>query len=97
MTICVKLENTQKNDPLWKETVQKILVDEYEKIIVSSIESLKELFYEGYTKENAIALLFDKRLPEWPKTVKRLLEQRDKPMRRLFPSTDTGTIPIVKN
>jgi len=64
-----------KDDPLWKETSQKLLVDEYRAIIESAVDHFGQLIYSGYTKEEAIALLFDKPLSNWPKTVRRLLSK----------------------
>ncbi len=64
-----------KDDPLWKETSQKFLVDEYRAIIETAIDYFGQLIYSGYTKEEAIALLFDKPLSNWPKTVRRLLSK----------------------
>ncbi len=64
-----------KDDPLWKETSQKFLVDEYRAIIESAVDYFGQLIYSGYTKEEAIALLFDKPLSNWPKTVRRLLSK----------------------
>ena len=40
-------------------------------------EALEELIIPGgYKKNEIIAMLSDKRLAEWPKTVRRLLEQK---------------------
>ncbi|MCD4811591.1 hypothetical protein K8R14_03240 [bacterium] len=65
-----------KGDKLWQEASQRILVDEYKEIIDNSIMAFDDLKDRGYSRKEVIALLFDKRLQEWPKTAKRLLEQR---------------------
>jgi hypothetical protein len=58
------------------ETAQRILVDEYRMIIESAVSWFDELVNSGYSIEEAIALLSDKSLPDWPKTVRRLLETK---------------------
>lgn len=69
----------KKDDPLWQETAEKILVDDYRKIFESAVSAFDRLEKEGrYTREEIIAMFADKSLPEWPKTAKRLLEQREK-------------------
>src|SRR3989344_3916515 len=68
-----------ENDPLYQKTAQKVLVSEYEIIIEDAFDSYVKLVTVGkYSTQEAIALLTDKTLFEWPKTVKRLLEQRNK-------------------
>ncbi len=72
----VKNVGVIKDDSLWQEIAQKILVDEYGKIINDAIYAFDNLRSNGYSLEEVIAILSDKRLPEWPKTVRRLLEQK---------------------
>jgi len=67
----------KKNDPLWQETSQRVLVDEYGGIIDRAIEAFDQLKRSGYSQAESIAMLTDKRLPEWPKTARRLLEQKE--------------------
>lgn len=64
-----------KDDPLYQETAQRMLVQEYKAIIESAVSSYRELVNRGkYSTQEAIALLTDKPLDDWPKTIKRLLE-----------------------
>jgi len=63
------------DDPFYQETVQRMLVREYREIIQRSVASYAELVNKGkYSIQEAIALLTDKPLEDWPKTVRRLLE-----------------------
>ncbi|MFP4539393.1 MAG: hypothetical protein ACLFNN_00470 [Candidatus Paceibacterota bacterium] len=48
----------------------------YEDLVNKGRGSLKDLRNLGYTKEEAVYLLADKDLSEWPKTVKRIREQK---------------------
>jgi len=70
--------NDMELKKLWEETSQKILIDEYIEIIHNAILSFDELRNSGYSQEETIAMLSDKRLSEWPKTVKRLSEESRK-------------------
>lgn len=65
-----------KDDPLWQETAQKVLVDEYGQIIDNAIDAFDQLRDSGYSQSEVIAMLTDKRLAEWPKTARRLLEEQ---------------------
>lgn len=68
------LRDYEDND-LWKECSQKLLVEEYRRIIESAVAGFDQLKKKGgYTTDQTIALLTDKPLTQWPKTVKRLLE-----------------------
>lgn len=63
--------------PLEEEVIQRILVDEYREIVENAIATFDALTKEKTRKvEVTIALLTDKSLVEWPKTVKRLLGQK---------------------
>ncbi len=69
----------KKDDPLWRETSERVLVDEYRKIFESAVSAFDDLVKQGrYTREEVIAMFADKSLPEWPKAAKRLLEQKEK-------------------
>lgn len=69
----------KKDDALWQETAKGVLVDEYKEIVKSSVSAFDRLEKEGgYTREEIIAMFADKPLPEWPKTARRLLEQKEK-------------------
>ena len=64
---------------LWKECSQKLLVEEYRKIIENAVSAFDQLTKKGlYSTDQAIALLSDKPLTDWPKTVRRLLEFRQR-------------------
>ncbi|MEK7083009.1 MAG: hypothetical protein AAB972_02460 [Patescibacteria group bacterium] len=65
----------KKDDLLYQETSQKMLVEEYKSVIEKAVGSFAELVNKGgYSIQEAIALLTDKSLPHWPKTIQRLLE-----------------------
>lgn len=69
-----------KGNQLWQEVSQKVLVDEYRTIIENAIKAFDDLMQKGgYSEEEAIALLTDKSLPDWPKAVRRQLEAKEKP------------------
>ena len=65
-----------KDDPFYQETAQRMLVQEYRAIIERAVGSYAELVKKGYSTQEATALLTDKPLADWPKTIKRLLEQK---------------------
>lgn len=68
-----------RDDHLYQETAQKMLVREYRAIIERAVSSYAELVNKGkYSTQEAIALLTDKPLTDWPKTISRLLEQKMK-------------------
>ncbi len=72
----------KKNDSLWQETAERILVDGYRKVLESAVSAFDRLKKEGgYTRDEIIAMLVDRPLPEWPKTAKRLLEQKVKKLK----------------
>ncbi|MBI2117475.1 hypothetical protein HYT95_01115, partial [Candidatus Peregrinibacteria bacterium] len=67
-----------RDDPLYQETAQRMLVQEYGTIIKNAVHSYAELVKKGkYVTQEATALLTDKPLADWPKTVRRLLEQQE--------------------
>lgn len=64
-----------KDDSFYQETTERILVQEYREIIQKAVDAYAELINKGkYSTEAAIALLTDKSLQDWPKTIQRLLE-----------------------
>ncbi|MBD3331024.1 hypothetical protein GF354_05895 [Candidatus Peregrinibacteria bacterium] len=68
---------SKKEDALYQDTAQRMLVQEYKATIEEAVGALTELTKkEKYSSQEAVALLTDKPLSEWSKTVKRLLEQR---------------------
>lgn len=66
----------KKDDAFWQKTAKRVLVDEYRNIIDNSIVAFDKLRRSGYSQAETIALLSDKRLADWPKTVRRLTEKR---------------------
>ncbi len=66
-----------KDDQLWQEAVQKVLVDEYGDIVRRTFTAIDELTKGGYSSERIIALLSDKPVTRWPKTAKRLMKQKE--------------------
>lgn len=66
-----------KDDPIYQETAKRMLVEEYKEIIQKAVDSFTELVEKGrYSIQEAIALLTDKPLEDWPKTVRRLLNHK---------------------
>jgi len=67
-----------KDDTFYQETAQRMLVQEYRETIQRAVDSYAELVNRGkYSIQEATALLTDKPLDDWPKTIKRLLEQKE--------------------
>ena len=67
-----------KDDPFYQETAQRMLVQEYRAIIKKAVGSYAELVKKGgYSTQEATAFLTDKPLSDWPKTIRRLLEQKE--------------------
>src|SRR3989344_7326 len=65
-------------DALFQEMSEKMLVREYRAIIKKAVDSYAKLIKTGgYTIQEATALLTDKPLSDWPKTIKRLLERKE--------------------
>lgn len=66
-----------KDDSFYQETAQRMLVQEYRETIQKAFNSYVELVKIGkYSTQEATALLTDKPLEHWTKTVQRLLEQK---------------------
>ncbi|MFA7315208.1 MAG: hypothetical protein WC059_00180 [Candidatus Paceibacterota bacterium] len=66
-----------KDNALYQETVEKMLVQEYREIIEKAVNAYAELVNQGkYSIQEATALLTDKPLETWPKTIKRFLEYK---------------------
>ena len=59
-----------------EELVNTILIQEYKKILDDAIMAFNALERKDYTTEQVIALLGDKRLEEWGKTARRVIEER---------------------
>jgi len=73
----VRERGGKQNDSVWQETAQRLLVDEYKEIIDQAISSFDRLMYGGrYSVAETIATLSDRRLADWPRTVRRMLEER---------------------
>lgn len=67
-----------KDDPFYQETAQRMLVQEYRETIQGAVDSYAELVKTGkYSTQEATALLTDKPMEDWPKTIRRLLEQKE--------------------
>lgn len=68
----------KKDDALWRETAKRVLGEDYRKIFEGAVAAFDKLEQDGkYTREEVIAMLADKALSEWPKTARRLLEQKE--------------------
>ena len=66
-----------KDSDLYKEYSQRILVEEYRRIIKDAITAFDQLKKKGrYSIDQTISLLTDKSLTQWPKTTRRLLEEK---------------------
>lgn len=66
-----------KDDLLYQETAQRMLVGEYREIIEKAVNSYSELVSKGsYSIQEGVALLTDRPLGDWSKTIRRLLEQK---------------------
>ena len=67
-----------EDDTLYQEMSEKMLVQEYRAIIEKAFDSYTKLVKTGgYSIQEATALLTDKPLLDWPKTIGRLLEQKE--------------------
>lgn len=67
-----------KDNLLYQEIAQRMLVREYREIIESAFNSYVKLVNKGkYSTQEATALLTDKPLANWPKTIRRLLKQKE--------------------
>lgn len=75
-----------KDDTIYREIAQKILVQEYQTIVENAISAFVELVNKGkYSTQEATALLTDVPLEKWPKTIRRFLEYR---MRKQDPDAE---------
>ena len=72
----IRKHDSLNQDSLQREAVQRILVKEYREIIEQALSSFDYLRKNGFSIDETIALFTDKSLHEWPKTTKRLLEQK---------------------
>ncbi len=73
---CIRNLASRKDDQLWQETVQRVLVDEYGNIVKKTFGVIDDLKKGGYSSDQIIALLSDKPVTQWLKTARRLLEER---------------------
>ncbi len=65
-----------KDDSLYQEVANEFLVERYKEKVKRGIEAITTLVrVGGYTNTEAVALLTDKTLHEWPKTVRRIITQ----------------------
>ena len=65
----------EKNYPIHKELTDEIIIKGYRDILEKALQSFANLVEKGgYTEKEGIALLTDKQLSDWPKTVDRLLK-----------------------
>ncbi len=66
----------KKDDELYQNTLRELFENKYKKIISNAVESFR-LFRKKrkMDSQELIALLTDKSLAEWPKTINRLLEE----------------------
>ena len=69
---------SQEGDSVYFKTSEEVLVVEYEKIIQKALKTYDVLTKEEGSNSKAIHLLIDKPLKDWPKTIKRFLEQKNK-------------------
>jgi hypothetical protein len=67
----------REDSDLYKEYSQRLLVDEYRIIIENAVYAFDQLRKGKYSTDQTIALLTDKPLNQWPKTVRRLLQQKE--------------------
>lgn len=72
----LEVGDTAEEKKLFTETADRILVKEYHQKIKDAVDAYAELENSGHSTQEAIALLTDKPLDEWPKTVKRLQEHQ---------------------
>jgi len=67
----------KEDSELYRECSQRLLVEEYRRIVESAVAAFDQLKKKGgYSIDQTIALLTDKPLTQWPKTARRLLEER---------------------
>ncbi len=79
-------DKSRDGDSLWQKCFRNIIRIEYRKIIENALRAFTSLVNRGQfsrfsklselTNQEAIALLTDKSLEDWPKTVKRFLNQK---------------------
>lgn len=67
-----------KYDHLYQKTAQRMLIQEYKETIQRAVDSYAELVKKRKcSTQEATALLTDKPMEDWPKTIRRLLEQNE--------------------
>ena len=76
------VEKKSKNNPELKNLSEKYFVKEYKKVIETSFRSFRDMIKKGkYSTEEAVALLTDTPLQDWPKVVRRILTVPDQEKR----------------
>ena len=73
----LKDRQKRKRNKLWKEAVKKTK-KEYRETIENAIGAFNRLLENGYPTDKIIYMFSDKYMREWPKTAKRILEERSK-------------------
>ncbi len=67
----------KKEDPLWQKLSERILVKKYEEIILKALAAFNEIDkYGSYNRNDVIALFAPIPLEAWPKTARRIIEQK---------------------
>ncbi len=69
-------KNIREKYPNKSKMIDEILIEDYRRILDEAIAAFNALEKRGYTTDQVISLLTDKRLVEWRKTVRRIIEQR---------------------
>jgi hypothetical protein len=59
---------------LTKRVIDKMLVEEYRRILSDGVEAIEKMEENGYTKEEIIALLTYEPLAKWGKVVARIID-----------------------
>lgn len=72
----LRYSNFKKDDILYEELSEKILVKKYRATIEKAVDALFKLKKEWYSEKELIYLVIDKPLPDWHKTVNRLLKSK---------------------
>lgn len=67
-----------KDDTLYQEIAQRMLIQEYRAIVECAVDSYAELVNKGQcSTQEATALLTDKQLENWPKTIRGFLKAKE--------------------
>ncbi|MDP3964502.1 MAG: hypothetical protein Q8Q20_02460 [bacterium] len=69
----------EQNNTDWQNDTKRLLIQEYAQTVRRALDAVVDLVEAGgYSEKEAVALLTDKKLPEWGKTVARLLDTKNK-------------------